>query len=165
MGEPIEGILVVLIFTAPAFVLPLILGPIILRSFGADTLSRMAGWFSMKPLLATPLWALIVTLEGRTTFHQALDAAPTLIPGIGLTLWIVWRYRHLLRTELALVILLIVMDVPRWLNSFAWLTIDSSADSPFYVAGLILPNAYAAISLAIAWLRQRRSVKATRAQA
>jgi hypothetical protein len=154
-----EWIPMVMIFTCPAYLLPLILGPILLRRFKDDELSKMAGWFTLKPLLATPLWALIVDLEGRTRFYTTLDALPTLIPAIGLTLWIVWKYRHLLRTNLGTVILLLIGDALRWLNSFAWLTIDSSSGSPFYTAGLILPNAFAVMVLVIALLRKRRSLQ------
>ena len=155
-----EWIPIVMLFTSPAYVLPLILGPVLLRRFREDDLSRMAGWFTLKPLLATPLWAWIVDLEGGTGFYLPLDAFPTLIPGIGLTLWILWKYRHLLRSNMGTIILLLVGDALRWLNSFAWLTIDSDAGSPFYTAGLILPNAYAVMALVIVWLRKRRSLQA-----
>jgi hypothetical protein len=120
----------------------------------------MAGWFSLKPLLATPLWALIVDLEGRTRFYQTHEALPTLIPALGLTLWIVWKYRHLLRTNTGTILLLLIADALRWLNSFTWLTINSDAGSPYYTAGLILPNAYALMALMIVWLRKRRSLQA-----
>lgn len=55
-----EAILIILIFALPAFVLPLIIGPIIPRFFRDVALSRFAGWLTKKPLVATPLWAMFM---------------------------------------------------------------------------------------------------------
>jgi hypothetical protein len=159
MKELTDMILLVMVFTWPAYVLPLILGLTTRFYFKKDELSRMAGWFSLKPILATPLWALMISIGNSTHLSRDLQAALGLIPGIGLTLWIVWKYRHLLRTETGTVTLLLLGDALRWLNSFAWV-IDNALDSPFYTAGLILPNAYALMAFVIAWLRKRRSLQA-----
>ena len=113
MSEFFESVAIVLIFTWPAYVLPLILGPIILTLFRRDDVSRMAGWFTMKPLLATPLWAMMLAWGENANVSQEFKAVMGLIPGIGLTLWIIWNYRHVLRTDTEIVILLLIGDALR----------------------------------------------------
>ncbi len=158
MGNPFGSILLVLIFASPAFVLPLIIGPIILRLFHDDELSKIAGVFTLKPLVATPLWALTLALFGKSTPPEDIAQVLSLIPAIGLTAAIVWRFKHSFKTDARIASVLVGADAVRWLNTFAWMQFGAHPriTDPFLLAGWILPNAYAVMALVILWLRARR---------
>ena len=167
MLAPVLNVLaLVLLFTSPAFVLPIILGPIILRRYREDELSRLAGLFTLKPLLATPLWGLIFSLEDRLSLAPSLKLAVTLVPGIGLTLLILWATRRAFAAERRTGLLFLAADALRWLNTFAWLLFSASLgrSSPdvLYVVGLVLPNAYAVMALLM--MRSRRKGRERSAQ-
>ena len=161
MRNPFESVPLVLIFTSPAFVLPLILGPIILRKFVDDSLSRLAGVFTLKPLVATPLWALSLVLLDELKLPKDIGPALSLIPAIVLTVMIVWRYNNLFKTETRIASVLAGADAIRWLNTFAWMQSGGHAriTDTFLMAGWILPNAYAVMSLVILWLRARKQMQ------
>lgn len=146
-----------LIFTSPAFVLPLILGPVILGMHKGE-LGRLAGWLTLKPVLATPLW--IMALLGLDELEAGLQIGQvlSLLPAIALTGIIIWRFRGLLRGEGRIISLFIVGDALRWLNTFAWMQSGghASLNDPFFLAGWILPNAYAIMAFVILRLRSGR---------
>jgi len=145
----------------PAFVLPVIAGPVILRFFRDDPLRGPAAAFTLKPLVATPLWLLFLLNLGDP--GPGYQTSPvTMIPGIGLTLVILYAYRHLFRTERNIFLLLLGADAIRWLYSFAALRFGAltiyelSVESPPFLIGVILTNAYAVMALMILWLRRKR---------
>lgn len=157
MPNSFEFALLVMLFTWPAFVLPIILGPIILYRY-KDDLSKLAAWFSLKPLLATPLWAIASAWLAETRINQEIAKILSLLPAVALTGIIVWRFKHLLRNEVGMVSLFLGADAIRWLNTFAWMQFDGRGqlNDPFFTAGWILPNVYSIMALAIVWLRSRK---------
>lgn len=149
------------LFVYPAFVLPVILGPLVLWLFRSDELARLAGLFTLKPLLATFLWAFLYFLGDQgLSLPRSLTRLLTLLPGIILTLLILWGGRRFFRTESATILLFVLADALRWLNSFLFLLgsgIDGWSDpGPNYIIGLALPNLYALMVLVVLWLRSRR---------
>jgi hypothetical protein len=156
-----EGMGIILVFTSPAYVLPILLGPLILRSYRADPLGGLAGAFTLKPLAATPLWALLLFLSDRMGLPDQLAPLVVLIPGIGLTLIIVRLYGQVFRSEKRIAFILLACDALRWLNTFFWslLSGDLSAQTPFHIIGLVLPNAYAIMAIAILSYRARQDQK------
>jgi hypothetical protein len=155
------------IFVLPAFVLPVLLVPILLRVFRADELVRTASYFTLKPLLATFLWAFLYFLgEGGLGLPRPLTLGLTLVPGIGLTLLILWGARKHFRTESATLLLFLAADALRWLNSFLFM-LGSGPNGwgdpgPNYLAGMILPNLYAVMAVVVMWLRARKRDQAAR---
>lgn len=156
--------LMILIFVSPAAILPLILGPIILRVFREDEISSMAGLLTLKPLLATPLWAFIIALGSELDLPGLITQLLSIVPGIGLTLLIVWKFRALFGTQQKIAFVLLAVDAMRWLNSFAAFQFGHGAGDFYYWLGLILPNAYAILVLAILWIRQRQFLQPAEAR-
>lgn len=140
----------------PAFILPLIIGPIILFTYRKDQLSGIAGALTLKPLLATPILG-VTTYMG---LRQAVDPwlLSTLLPGIVLTLLIVLAFRHSLKTDPDIVGVLLVADAIRWLNTHAMLASGDSFWSPLFLVALVLPSLYALMALGIL---QRRAKQRT----
>ena len=153
----------ILILVWPAFILPVILALIIRFAYRLDSdLHKLLAYLTFKPVIATPLWALIIVfLPG---FPQALLAA--LISGVGLTSIIVWKCWRAVKINKILTMFLIGLDILRWGNTYFTMTSSLSwyrfvplrdpYESAGYVLGLILPNAYAVIAflLCIAYNRQ-----------
>lgn len=144
----------------PAFILPLIVGPILLIKFRDDDLSRAAGWLTLKPVLATFLWALIFVSTDSTEATYYL----TLLPGVILTLIIAFSFRHLFKSETLIFSMLLLLDAIRWTITFVmfgpWLEIPIDPVDPeglLYLMALIIPNFYATLSLIIGIFRARRS--------
>lgn len=142
----------------PAFILPVIAGPVILRLFRDDPVRGLAGWFTLKPLIATPIWIFIVSLSDGP---KGWVLPFSLLPGIGLTLYLVYKFRHLLDAERKIFTVLLAGDALRWLNSFVFLlasggTFPGWNEEIPYRIGVILPNAYAVMAFVILWLRRKR---------
>lgn len=156
IGQIYNIFVAALVFASPAFVLPAILGPVILRLYRGDELSKLAGVFTLKPLLATLLWAFIYSLGITLDLPEGAVQILLLIPGIGLTMLIVLAFKRLFRSETRIALVLLVVDALRWLNTFAWVRSRDVLESPLYMVALILPNAYAIMALAILWFRARR---------
>jgi hypothetical protein len=148
--------LLILLFTWPAYVLPIIIGPVILRVFAGDPLGKMAGVFTLKPLVATPIWALIVVMGNDSKLSPDIRELLTLIPGIGLTLILVLVFRRLFETERNIAFILLGADALRWLTTFVFVKSHGDPGDALYVAALIMPNAYAVLALVILWLRSRQ---------
>jgi hypothetical protein len=153
-----EEFLLIMIFLWPAFMLPVILGSLILRQYGHDPLGRMAGMFSMKPLAATPLWALIFAMGDRQEISFAVTQVISWVPAILLTLLLAILFRRVFSTDRRLAWVLIGMDAVRWLNTFTGVALNRAlggALSTFYLAGIIIANAYPVVALIILWVRAR----------
>jgi len=141
----------------PAFVLPLIAGIAILIYFRGDPIRGLAGAFTMKPVLATPVWLYIIL---TITEVGNRGSPPTLIPGIGLTLLLLYLFRRLFRTERKAFLLLLAGDAVRWLYSLAYLRFwmgslgDLTLKDPPFLVGILLPNAYALMAFLFLWIRR-----------
>jgi hypothetical protein len=154
LNETFGYTLLVLLFTWPAYILPIVIGPILLAKLRGDRIARLAGLFILKPLLATPLWAMLLSLKESSYMTEQTFNMLSMLPAILLTLLIVWRHRTAFTTDRNLALLLLFADALRWLNTLAWQLWDGEMGA-FYVLGLALPNAYAIMALIILWLRTR----------
>ena len=140
---------------ALGFAFPITIGPIILLSHRHDALARLAGVFTVKPLAATPLWALILALRPdiRSDAQQTTSLLLTLVPGIGLTLLILWVFRRVYKLEPTRAYVLLGADVIRWLSTFVMLLMYPNADlslrAGYYLLALAVPNAYAFLAAII----------------
>jgi hypothetical protein len=165
VGIGYEFMPVVFLYVAPAFLLPIIIGPIILRS-SRDELGKLAAWFTLKPLPATVLWVTaLVWLANGLKLDKAVAEVLSLIPSVAITGVIAWRFRDLIRTDASVLAAFLGGDVLRWLNTLAWMRHGGQLpllDDPFYVLGLGLPNACAVLAFALIRRRprERRMVQA-----
>ena len=152
----LAGIAVYMSF--PAFILPVIIGPIIWIKFRADETSRAAAALTVKPLVATFL------LGGSIPYIHSPTVNCTFLPGLLLTLAIVFKFRRLFRSSPSVFALLLAVDTVRWLNTFVmfspWLgePLDyENPGGPLYSLALFLPNGFAVMALVVAILRARWS--------
>jgi hypothetical protein len=141
--------------TWPAHILPLIIGIVLLRTLRDSPLSGLLGLFTLKPLLATPLWAslLYVVEDSSGLLHGPLGPLITLLPGIGLTLLILLNQRRNLRYAGWLLIPILVLDALRWINSFLYALNQLSLQWHYpygLTVGLFMPNLFAVMALAMA---------------
>jgi hypothetical protein len=151
-----DSLTLVMVFASPAFVLPLILGPIILYYY-KDGTGKLAGWFTLKPLLATPLWVITAVLLGDLNLPLGLIAALSLAPAVLLTLLIVWRFRRSFQVDSRIPFAFVAADALRWLNTFTLIHFGSTTlNDPFFLLGWILPNAYAIMALVLLRLRKKQ---------
>ena len=159
VGSGYEFIPVVLLYVSPAFLLPIILGPIIQRS-SRDELGRLAAWFTLKPVPATVLWVTtLVWLANGLRIDTNAAEVLSLIPAVTLTGVITWRFRNLISTNAGVLFVLLSIDALRWLNTLAWMRHGGQiplVDDPFYVLGLGLPNVCAVLAFAIMRRRARQ---------
>lgn len=142
------------LFVLP-LILPLILGGIILKRFRQYELSRMAGIFTLKPILMYPLWYFFFMDLSVSFFEDSsfLAGVLSVIPAIFITILIFARFRNLFSLD-RLAWLFLVGDILRWLNTILFMS--SSSGTTFYVflyVGLSLPSLYAVIAFII--IRQR----------
>ena len=150
----------VIIYVWPAFILPLILGSILLIRFRQDNMSRVLGWLTLKPIAATFLLAWYLAIFGSSEGDIPFFA---LIPGPLLTFIISFRFRNLFKTQKLLFGLFLGLDALRWINTFIMLSPwvqpsyhpDNLRGSSFYIIALILPNVYALIAMSTGLLRAR----------
>jgi hypothetical protein len=150
----------ILLATWPAHLLPAVIGGVLLVGYPHKALSGLAGLLTLKPLVATPLWVwLYVFSEQHGLLYGAVGPLLTLLPGIGLTLIILGIKRQDLAYAGRLLIIFLVCDALRWINSFLFvlngepLVLDYS---PADIRGLILPNLYAVMSLVMVfWIEPR----------
>jgi hypothetical protein len=164
----------VLAFAWPAFILPVILGLAIFASYRRDRLSQLAGLFAFKPVIATPLWAILFALTARLLSPLAPGREPyplsplyflTLFPGVILTLLIVIAFRQLFMTGSKLAYSLLVLDVMRWMNTFlayfVWMSPESgSIGWSMYIAGILFSNLYAIVALIICIFQANKTLPA-----
>lgn len=116
--------------------------------------SLMAGLLTLKPILTTPLWLMIISaLQGSAVIH-ALIPLFSILPGASLTFIAVAIFRRLFfGPMLTSAMLLIVLDCLRWINSGLLTAVGSSYNAIasmaciFGLIGLIFPTAYAVVAL------------------
>ena len=81
------GLLSLLLLTLP-FWIPVLIGCALLVKGSTDELARMAGWLTLKPILATPMWVFILaSFESSTSSlpGSAVLAFLSILPGASLT--------------------------------------------------------------------------------
>jgi hypothetical protein len=107
--------------TIPAYILPVIIGSILLARSKTNQLSRLAGVFTLKPLVATPIWLFIYLYTHLEGLPVVIEVFFLLLIAVGLTGLIVLVFKPLLKTETKMVSVLLVMDSLRWLNTALYL--------------------------------------------
>lgn len=123
-----------------------------------NELGLMAGLLTLKPILTTPLWVLIISFLQRDGVAAAPIALYSILPGASLTVMTLVIFRPLFfgsRSTLAR--MLILLDCMRWVNSYLLTRIASlpygyseamgSMACVFALLGLIFPTAYAVVAL------------------
>ena len=82
----------------PILMVPARLGIGLLTTNRNDPLSRMAAFFTLKPVVATPLWgAILIWTRSYNLNENGLAFLLSMLPGAILTLLIVWKFRPLVR--------------------------------------------------------------------
>ena len=116
----------------------------------------MAGFLTLKPIITTPLWAVIINFLHGSAVDAQLIALWSILPGASLTALALVIFRRLfLSSKSILAMLLIVLDCIRWINSglltaTVFLPYNRATDTwtgIFAVIGLIFPTAYAIVAL------------------
>lgn len=125
---------VLLLCIVTVFIIPFMLGIIILFH-AQDRFAQFAGWMTLKPLLATPLWFFV-------TSWLATNASPRLaiyvnwLPGTALTVLLVIAYRQVVLGDSThpAALRLLGLDFARWISTavmyatFNIATVTSSND-------------------------------------
>jgi len=156
-----------LYFIVLPLLLPLIIGLLTIFMFWKDELGCMIGFFVFKPVIAYPIWFWdpFARLSQATTHIKALDSVLLFLPGLVLTIIIVYPFRHLFDQH-RLVWLFLTGDILRWGNS--WLLASSGLRIPdikqsvleiLIWGGLIYPSVYAIIAFAILLIHRRLMTK------
>jgi hypothetical protein len=142
---------------APLLVMPAVIGIVILAAYGRDPLSRMAAFFTLKPVVAAPLWGAILIWTRSYNLNETGPAfLLSMLPGAILTLLIVWKFRSLFRgAQSRWAWILLGLDGVRWSNSLflSW--------SPHPVLGMVsvsvatvMPTLCALVALGVATRRR-----------
>lgn len=125
---------VLLLCIVTVFIVPLMLGIIILLH-AQDRFAQFAGWMTLKPLLATPLW-FFVTSWLATNASPRLAVYVNWLPGAALTVLLVVAYRQVVLGDSAhpAALRLLGLDFARWISTavmyatFNMATVTSSND-------------------------------------
>jgi hypothetical protein len=122
-----------------------------------NELSLMAGLLTLKPILTTPLWALIISSLEGSTVSDALISLLSMLPGASLTILALAIFRQQFSgSGAAPARLLILLDCMRWLNSglclgganaLSYNPATGALTCIFALIGLIFPTAYAVVAL------------------
>ncbi len=150
----------------PLLVIPFIVGANLLRSFADDPLCKLASVFTLKPIVASALLALLL-LNPWIKADPGQAAPWSVLPGAGLTVLIVWYFRHLYIPTTPLAYLFLAADFLRWGNTYVLLRslnpppLDFSPEvAPVFwislLAACVLPSAYAAMAWFVVNVRRTR---------
>ncbi len=153
----------------PALLLALLIGALVLPSYRQLKFWNLAIIFTLKPLVATPLWAL--TIAALSSSNPAgLQEAPiflTLLPGAALTVIIIGYFRHLFWPPTWTACLFLALDILRWVNSYlvvrlipAWPTWGPDIP-PAMMLAYLLPSAFAMMAWAVLEIQARLARVAT----
>jgi hypothetical protein len=136
---------------ASPFIIPLFLGIRVLSLHPESDFSRLAGWLSLKPIVATPIWLYLVDRTFSGDWSRPSPAyLVTALPGILLTLLIVAAHRSALTSNPGGARFLLVMDTIRWGNSLLMVSLSGSPLTPIFIfVGLTMPTFFAFGALAL----------------
>ncbi len=132
--------------------IPIIIGIIILRKSAALSFSQMLGIFTLKPLIATPLWLNSMQIIAQPSWeHTIPDFFVLTAPGIILTLVILLVYHSCLHKQLAgALLILLIFDTIRWSSSTLSITLDRTYGNAFMgILSFVMPTIFAIVAL---WL-------------
>lgn len=159
MSLPLDGPIVAIFIVLP-LLLPLVIGIILLIGFRSDELHALIALFTLKPVLAYPIWFYITT-EIETVWYdnwfdsvkQLLGGWLALIPAIILTIGIIYTFRKMFVQQLAWIFL--YLDILRMLNTFI-LSSSDRMDNFSFPFGLVLPSVIAILALTIVVVRNKK---------
>ena len=126
-----------------ALAVPGWVGYSLLQRTRAHDFRRFAGVLTLKPIIATPMWLILAepylfTIVDTTDPRYVL----TIVPGISMTIIILWYFRHsLLSLNKLRVGLLIVLDTARWVSTFAVPQLESQ-----WFISLFMPTVFAFVA-------------------
>lgn len=136
----------------PALLAPLAAGIYLIRCPGH--LHKLAGWFTLKPVVTTPLFLLILTIISFSPqwVNRSAVKFTALLPAILFTLLIAWSSRAHYRSEhVRILVILHDMDFLRWgVSGLIVILINHTEQwlAPLVLTALGLPTLYAILSLA-----------------
>jgi hypothetical protein len=148
-----------LLFIVLPLALPFVVGIVILVGYGKNGLNRLIGFFTIKPVLAYPLWFYITNaVETRwydnwfDAINQSFGPLLPLIPAIILSIVISYIFRDMFIHPLTW--LFLGLDILRMLNTFILASSDEmdNFSLPF---GLALPSMIAILALIIVTTRNK----------
>ena len=145
--QHLAGLICFLPILAPFMIAPLIIGKQLLARNSASALPQFAGWLTLKPLITTPIWLLLVGLTFSGDWFKPSPAyLLTALPGIIGTLIIVASYRSELCWSCGAEWVLLVLDTVRWGCSLLWGLSAQSNGLGCALIGLMLPSIYAGVA-------------------
>ena len=155
MAENITRSLIVC--TAPFVLLPAAIGVYILFRYHTSPIAQLAGVLTIKPVIATPLWALVVSTVLADSDSGIFQPAYwlSLLPGLGLTGLILLAFKSLLAKPnyRRSFVILLLLDSARWFNTFLYYlpwTGTTPLNGYGIFIGLAMPSVYAIVALSIA---------------
>ena len=139
----------------PLLFLPLLVGGYLFGRSAASPLTYFIALMTLKPLLATPLWLVMIQLSVTPSWtHPIPDVVLHALPGISLTLLIVWTCRARLKGQSAgIITTLLILDTIRWGSSVLSQTRNRPYGSELlFVLSVSMPSVFAIV----AWLIDKR---------
>jgi hypothetical protein len=131
--------------------LPLLIGTLVLVAFWKDRVSRLAGFFTLKPVITYPMF-LMFSISNYYSVKSFGELLFPLLPAIGLTLLIVFAFRDLFRKSW-IAGLFLAFDIFRWANTLVLNYLESQLFDWMMYIGLIFPSLYALLALIVAVVR------------
>ena len=158
MSLTLDGPLLVIFIVLP-LLLPLVAGIILLVWYRKAEINRLIALFTLKPVLAYPLWFYITTTISTYWYDNWFDNINQLfgdwlplIPAIILTIGIIYTFRNMFTHQLAW--LFLGLDILRMLNTLLLASSDEM-DYFSFPFGLLLPSIIAILALIIVVTRSK----------
>jgi hypothetical protein len=138
---------IVLEFLILPMLLPFLIGLIMLILFRKDAVSRLVGMFTLKPVIAYPLWFLLFLTDLSNS--NSLIYVIGLIPAVLLTIGIVLLNRKVFAKSLIPAAIFLGLDALRMLNTLlTWAGLGDENPLPIlFYFGLALPSLIAVAAL------------------
>ena len=146
--------MVLLPYLLPLLFLPLLAGGYLFGRSAASPLTYFMALMTLKPLLATPLWLVMIQLSVTPSWaHPIPDVVLYALPGISLTLLITWTCRARLKGQsTSIITTLLILDTIRWGSSVLSQTLNRPYGSELL---LLLSVSMPSVFAIVAWLIDR----------
>jgi hypothetical protein len=145
---------IVLEFLILPMLLPFLIGLIMLILFRKDAVSRLVGMFTLKPVIAYPLWFLLFLTDLSNS--NSLIYVIGLIPAVLLTIAIVLLNWKVFQRSMIPAAIFLGLDALRMLNTLlTWVGVGDEKPVPIlFYFGLVLPSLIAVAALVFAIVRR-----------
>ena len=136
----------------PILLVPAIIGIYLLRKNATLSFQQMLGIFTLKPIVATPLWLSMIEIIANPTWrHPIPDFLVLAAPGIGITVLILWVYRTAVKEHVGAVLFILLLDSIRWRSSSAAVIVNRPYGSGILtLTSFVMPTIFAVITLMVA---------------